>query len=279
MKIAHIINITEINEAKKKRHLHIAQPLTMKSMVLAKKMAKGIMEIELFAIKHKSEEVDIPEGFKWTEDMDTYAWEHIKELKSVKPHKPLPRIHDIISNLYKSSDAEYLIYTNLDIALCPNFYIRVKELIEEGYESIFINRRDLPKTYHDIPLDENNLELAFTIEGLMHIGIDCCIFKRNIVPSMQFGNVFIGFPPIGQVIKSQAELHSQKSIWIKDEKLTFHIGRDQHWDNRADPYFIENMSAATGLYTKQFKKTYLQRKKKKLKRFIKRIIFGRPKKT
>ncbi len=35
--IAHIINVIEINETKKASYLHIAQPVTMRSMLTAKK--------------------------------------------------------------------------------------------------------------------------------------------------------------------------------------------------------------------------------------------------
>ena len=47
MKIAHIINSTEINDSKEASYLYIAQPLTMRSMIIAKKTAKSVIDVEL----------------------------------------------------------------------------------------------------------------------------------------------------------------------------------------------------------------------------------------
>ncbi len=157
MKIAHILNVTEINDSKKARNLHIAQPLTMKSMVVAQKIAKNVADVELLAVKHKAEKVSVPSEFGWAADLDKYAWEHIEALKNVIPHRLLPRLKDIILSLYNSSDAEYFIYTNLDIGLCPDFYFKVRDMIEKGYDAFCINRRSLPKEYEGVLLDESKI--------------------------------------------------------------------------------------------------------------------------
>lgn len=271
MKIAHIINVTEINDSKNASYLHIAQPLTMKSMVVAQKIAKNMIDVELVAVKHKTEKVSIPSEFKWSIDLDTYAWEHIEALKNLSFRRPLPRLNDIILSLYNFSDAEYFIYTNLDIGLCPDFYLRVSDLIEKGYDAFCINRRDMPKEYEGVLLDESKLELIFVIEGIMHPGIDCFVFKREIVPSLSLGNVYIGYPPVGQVLKTQIELNSKYFIWIKDKRLTFHIGSDQPW-NIEDHYRKENRIQSRGLYLVHVKKSPYKRLVDKLKPMICQIL-------
>ncbi len=268
MKIAHILNVTEINDSKKASYLHIAQPLTMRSMIVAQKVAKNIADVELFAVKHKTEKVSVPSEFAWAADLDQYAWEHIDALKNLTHHKPLPRLKDIILSLYNSSDAEYFIYTNLDIGLYPHFYIKVMDMIDRGYDAFFINRRDLPKEYEGVLLDESKIELIFVIEGVKHPGIDCFVFKREIVPSLSLGNVYIGYPPVGQVLKTQIETNSKNCTWIKDKRLTFHIGSDQAWKNIKDSYFKENKNQANGLYVEQFgksKKSFYEKLRNKLK--------------
>ena len=60
--IAHVINITEINETKKKSYLHIAQPVTMQTMLDAKNKAVGKVNVELLSIKHQSENINPSEG-------------------------------------------------------------------------------------------------------------------------------------------------------------------------------------------------------------------------
>ena len=247
MKIAHIINVTEITEANTASYLHIAQPLTLKSMVMAQKAAKKVVDVELFAVKHKDEDVSIPAEFNWASDFDKYAWEHISTLENITPRKPLPRIKDIISSLYNSSDATYFIYTNVDIGLYPNFYTNIKTMITEGYDAFCINRKTLPKEHDGVLLDESNIELIFSLEGTKHWGIDCFVFRRDTVPSLKLGNVFLGYPPVGLVLKTQIELNSKKFMWFKDERMTFHLGNDRPWKSCGQPYWKENRNQAVNL--------------------------------
>ena len=189
--------------------------------------AKEIVDVELLAVKHESEEVALPPEFIQAKDINKYAWEYIDELKEFTPSRPLPRVYDIIQSLYDHSEAEYFIYTNLDIGLYPNFYVIVNEYISMGFDAFCINRRDLPKEYKGILLNETTYELCCMIEGVKHVGIDCFVFKREIVPSLKLGNVFLGYPPVGKVLKTQIEVNSKNFTWIKDEKLTFHLGSDK----------------------------------------------------
>ena len=248
MKIAHIVNVTEIDDSKKSSYLHVAQPLTLQSMIIAKKTASGIVDIDLLAIKHQQEDVTIPGEFRIAPDIEKYAWEYIPALQNLIPHKPLPRMVDIISGLYNSSDAEYLIYTNLDIGLYTHFYIKVKEMLQMGYDALCINRLDLPKEHNGIKLDVNTIELIKKAGGRKHPGIDCFVFKREIVPKLDLNNVYVGFPPVGQVLKTQIESNSSNFYWVKDHPLTFHIGFDKPWAKSNSPYFQENYNQAQGLY-------------------------------
>jgi hypothetical protein len=251
MKIAHLINVTEITDAKKSSYLHIAQPVTLATMLAAQKNAAPA-EIELLAVKHQAEQVSLPAGFRFAPDLDRYAWEVLDSLSALSFRRPLPLLQDILARFYETSDADYFIFTNLDIGLMPNFYIRVSQLIEQGHDALYINRRDLPKENAGIQIDHHTLDHAYTLEGLKHPGLDCFVFKRNILPALNVGNVFVGYPPLGQVLKTQIDRHSQDPIWITDEKLTFHLGRDKRWNKNDDPYYVENLKQAQGLYVDQF---------------------------
>jgi hypothetical protein len=267
MKLAHILNVTEINESKKASYLHIAQPLTMRSMVIARKTAQSVVDVDLVAVKHKAEQVSVPPEIRWAPDLETYAWEHIDALKDVVPRKPLPRLKDIVRSLYNASDAEYFVYTNLDIGLYPHFYLKVKDMIEKGYDAFCINRRTLPKEFEGMLLDESNVELVFVVEGTKHVGIDCFVFKREIVPSLDLGDVYVGYPPVGQVLKTQIEVNSRNFMWFKEERWTFHIGNDLPWAS-GGPYFEANETAARGRYVKCFKTNLYQKLRNRLSRLI-----------
>jgi hypothetical protein len=253
LKIAHIVNVTEIDESKHASYLHVAQPLTLKTMVIAARMARPVMEVELWAIKHRSERVTVPPEIRWAPDIERYGWEFFDELRDLPRPKPLPRIRDIIAGLDAVSDAEYFVYTNLDIGLNPDFYLAVRGLIQQGYDAFCINRRTLPTRHEGVLLDEHTAELVFRVPGEEHGGIDCFVFKKSIVPKLQLGDVFIGLPPIGQVLKTQIETHSKRFSWVRDRSLTFHLGDDRVWDTaKRSPYGDANLKAAQGLFYKCF---------------------------
>ena len=269
IKMAHVINVAEITDSNKKSYLHVAQPVTARSMIIANHMAKDLVDIELWAVKHKDETVDVPDEFRWAKQIDKYAYEYIDALREATPHKPLPRISDILHSLYESSDAEYFIYTNLDIALYPDFYVKVSGLISDGYDAFCINRMDLPKTYKGVLLDEEKLEMAYMAEGEKHIGIDCFVFRREIVPLLKLSNVYIGFPPVGQVLKTQIELHSKKFVWVKDGRYTFHLGSDAHWQQLRGEYPDENEKQADGLYVPAFEEFHKPKRMSRIKNKLK----------
>lgn len=248
LKVAHIVNVAEITEFNKKSYLHVAQPVTLKSMVVAKSIAEGSVSVELWAVKHKNENVDVPQAFRWSKEIENYAYNYIDKLSNLVSKKPLPRIKDIISSLYESSDADFFIYTNVDIGLYPDFYLKLAKLVSGGCDACCINRLDLPKKYNDTIINELTFELALIAEGTKHPGIDCFVFRRDIVASLQLGNVYVGFPPIGQVLKTQIELNSDNFLWIKDRGYTFHLGYDMHWMKAQGAYSSENLVQAEGLY-------------------------------
>ena len=279
VKIAHIVNVTEICETNKASYLHIAQPLTMKSMVMARQQAKGLGRVDLFATKHASENVAIPPEFNWAPDIEKYAWEYINSLKKIKAKKPMLRIVDILTSLYPVSDADFFIYTNIDIGLFPDFYIKVFEFIKNGYDAFCINRTNLPKKIDGVLLDKDNIELIFTLRGKgdAHRGIDCFVFKRQIVPLLDLGNVFIGYPPVGQVLLTQIKNNSKRFKWFKNESITFHIGKDALWVREKEQktaYWKENYKQARGLYKYCFERAherFFNRLRKIARKLVKKI--------
>lgn len=255
-RIAHIINVTELDDTKKPSYLHIAQPVTMQTMAVAQRAAAQVVDVELFAIKHKNEKIDVPPQFKLAKDIDKYAWEYIEPLRDVTPRKPLPRIVDILNGLYEASDAEYFIYTNVDIGLYPDFYLHVSNLIERGLDAFCINRRTIEKVYGGIIIDENNFELCYLQNGRLHGGVDCFIFRRSILPYLQLNHVFIGFPPVGKILRSQIQIHSRNFQMREYDRVTFHLGNDAAWKNKQHPYWLVNIHQAEGIPVVKQKRSF-----------------------
>ena len=54
--------------------------------------------------------------------------------------------------------------------------------------------------------------------------------------------MFIGFPHWGFVLYELLKMHTKKILWLKDEFLTFHIGKDKPWDNKDDELYKQNIN-------------------------------------
>jgi hypothetical protein len=265
IRIAHIINLTKITEGSKQSYLHIAQPLTTLSMLEAKQSCKSDVSVALLATAHHEEKVTVPPGFSETSPLSSYAYDHIPDLTLYKK-KPLPRLCDILSKLNEAPDCDYFIYTNCDICVHPNFYNQVAATIEAGYDAFCINRRDIPKYHEGIALDSTQLPLITSLKGSSHVGIDCFVFKKCLLERINVGNVFIGAPPIGQVLKTQIEMHATNFFWFKDWYMTFHLGNDRAW-LKDDGYTKINQAEAKGL----FKPCFEQKSKPKIRSLLDKV--------
>jgi hypothetical protein len=212
-------------------------------MLNSKLKSKNLENIDLIAVKHKDDNFKCPEGFRMAPDLTRYCYDVIPELPK---KRPLPLIGDILNSAYQfsGSDVDYIIYTNIDIGLFPDFYDRVNQILEEHeYDFITINREVMPKTIDDKIIDQYNYEKLFDIEGSWHPGTDCFIVKRALLEKANFGNIYIGSPPVAGVIiheirrlsgdtrymanpaKIDVETSKFRRI-VSGNRFTFHIGND-----------------------------------------------------
>ena len=132
---------------------------------------------------------------------------------------------DILENLYQSTDADYLIYTNVDIAVQPFFYLTVNELASTGLDAFIITRRTIPKKY----TSPGQLPLMYAEIGTDHPGFDCFVFRRDLFNSFHLGNTYIGADWIGKIFLMNLAYSAEAFLILKDLHLTFHIGDDRSW--------------------------------------------------
>lgn len=219
MKIAHIINPVNVTE---KSDLFIAQPITFETMRRAKKYARdNNLDVELFYTCYEEDLTIAPKEFTQTKLLE----KSILDYREFEKKRKLPLIKDILDRLYESSDAEYFIYTNVDIAVMPHFYTEVKNIIDKGYDGFVINRRTIDKKYTSI----EEIPEMYSDIGEKHPGYDCFVFKRDVYPNYELGTACIGANWIGRVIISNVIAYSHKFKVFEDEYLTFHIGDDRSW--------------------------------------------------
>jgi hypothetical protein len=218
MKIVHIINPVNVGPTS---DLYKAQPVTFESMRRAREFAKGEMEVDLVTTQYPEDHEIIPSIFRKSVDLER----SVMNVGNFEKTRKLPLVKDILERATESSpDAEYIIYTNVDIALLPHFYLFVKAKIEQGLDAFVINRRTISRDYN---LD--TLALAYSDFGDKHPGFDCFVIRKKLLPSFKLGEICIGANWIGRTIFANLIAFCPKNELFKDEHLTFHIGEDSAW--------------------------------------------------
>lgn len=219
LKIAHIVNPVKVTE---QSDLFVAQPITFETMKRAKACVKNTsLKIDLVYTCFDEDLNVVPEGFIQTPQLHR----SVLDVEKFEKERKLPLIKDILDRLYEVSDADYFIYTNVDIGLMPDFYNKVEEFIESGIDGFVINRRTISNKFTSVEqIDEIYLDV-----GEKHQGYDCFIFKRKAYEKYMLGTACIGANWIGRVIISNVLTHADKFKVFEDEYLTFHIGDDRSW--------------------------------------------------
>ena len=217
-RIAHIIHPVAVD---KSSDLNMAQPITFQTMRTAREAAAGQVDIMQLYTKYADETPPIPEGFKKTPDLDR----SVTDVAAFSSRRKLALIKDILDRLYEAAEADYLIYTNVDIALTPHFYTAVSRFIDEGYDALIINRRTISKK-HTQP---QHIALMLAQAGEPHRGHDCFIFRREVYPQYHLGLACVGTAWVGKIMALNLIYHARRFREFKDLHLTFHIGNDAAW--------------------------------------------------
>lgn len=220
LKFAHIINPCKVGP---NSDLYIAQPITFESMRVAKEYVKEEIEVELVTTQFKVDSEIIPAYFNKAPNLERT----IMDYGEFHPPRPLPLLKDVLDRLYDYSDAEYLIYTNSDIALQPYFYQVIAHHIKNGVDALVINRRTISKEY----TSSEELPLMYGEIGKVHPGFDCFVFPRKAYPKYLLENICIGTSWIGRVFIWNLYCFSKNLLEIHNKALTFHIGDDRVWNS------------------------------------------------
>lgn len=215
MRIAHIINPVKVTSSSE---LYTAQPITFESIKVAKQFASGKVDIELFAIGYSEDEEIIPDYFHLLPPLSR----SVLDFGNFAQKRKYPIFNDVLQALYQTSNAEYLIYTNMDISLMPQFYVVVAKLIEAGSDAILINRRGIASSYKNV----SDLPLMYSEFGKPHPGFDCFVFRRDILPKIILENVCLGVSFSEVALVHNLIAFAQNLKLVDDLHLTFHIGSE-----------------------------------------------------
>lgn len=223
MHIAHIINPVK---AKESSDLHIAQPVTFESLYRAKKYAEttGIIKVDLLTTQYPEDHEVIPSYFTLAPDLQRSIQDQI----AIEPARKLPFLHDIVQLAAQQAPmADYIVYTNTDISLMPQFYEACHMLASQGCDAFVINRRTIPKTF----ADPKDLPMMYMLAGESHPGFDCFVFKRELANKIDLGKIILGAPWVGRVFVLELIAAAKSFNCFTDLHLTFHLGNDKAWSN------------------------------------------------
>jgi hypothetical protein len=213
LKIAHIINVFQPPVGS---DLILAQEVTALSMLRAKQEAKGLVDVMLMTAQTSEDRKVVPNGFQVTRDLQR----DVRNLKDFDRPMPLPVLSDILDRLYEESTADYLIFTNVDIGVQPQFYRKVVEFIEDGHDAFMINRRRISARYYSA----EQVNEMYAEKGLKHPGFDCFVFQRDLYPKFSLAQVCTGVPFIEITLSQNLFCFAENPKVFTDEFLTFHIG-------------------------------------------------------
>lgn len=223
-KLAHIINPVAACE---KSELSFAQPITFESMRIARQFARELVDVQLFSAHFPEDRSVVPADFVHTAELER----SVLDFGSFHRPRKLPLIADILDRLYQAADAEYLIYTNVDIGLQPHFYLAVNRLIDQGFDAFVVNRRTVAGHYRQV----SELPLIYADIGKKHEGYDCFVFKRAAYPAYRLGAICLGIPRVGRALLWNLYAHARCFREFRRLHLTFHIGpgNDGAWQGAA----------------------------------------------
>jgi len=213
--LAHIISPKNFNDPKNGNS--ILQPIAFESLRVAKQNASGL-EVQLFSTQYAEDRDYVPDFFTKTEDLSR----SIRDIKRFWPDKKLPLMADILQKLYENSDAEYVIYTNSNISVQPDFYQTVAGIISQGYDGFAINKRMIADKYSD----PSQLPQMYLEKGEWHAGFDCFVFRREALPNYYLGTTCLGVPYFDWLLLLNIWRHARKFHLYKELTATFQIGSD-----------------------------------------------------
>lgn len=215
MNFAHVIN--PVN-APKGSELAAVQPVTFESIRVAKEFAQSKVQVELYAVGYSEDREVVPAYFTWLPPLQR----SVLDLGKFTRQKKYPLLADVFKSVAEASKAEYLLFTNMDIGLMPQFYSAVSELLNEGPDALIVNRRCISKKYKGV----EQLPLMYSDYGVPHPGFDCFVFKRELLDKLILADVCAGVSFSEITLVHNFIAFANKLKLVDDLHLTFHIGTE-----------------------------------------------------
>lgn len=244
-KFAHVVNPVKMAPSS---DLYIAQPVTFESMRIAQHLAATLsLDVELCAVNFPEDDEIVPPFFGSRKHLER----SVLDVNRFSIPRKLPLIKDILDRATVATEAEYIIYSNVDIAVVPHFYLSLASIANEGWDAFMITRRTLSKDY----TAASEIWRMYADIGDQHPGNDCFIFRREDYVHYDLGEACIGARGFAKVLGINLIIHAERFQHFKNLHLTFHIGDDRIWsgDKYAD-YSKHNLNVAREVFHRHHQK-------------------------
>lgn len=187
-------------------------------MRVAKHFSKFNEQISLFSTQFEEDKAIIPDFVNPLSNLSRSVLDLNPKLKNRK----LPLIADILAKSSEIKHFDYLIFTNMDIALMPYFYDVVFEKIHAGHDALVINRRRLSKKYSKI----EELPLMYADLGKSHPGFDCFVMHKDLLNQFVLDEICVGISFLEVSLVNNVFSFAKNPLYLPDKHLTFHLGMD-----------------------------------------------------
>jgi hypothetical protein len=211
MKFAHIVNCIAPAD---NPSLYRMQEITLESLLRASGASSH--PVRLLSAQYDDAVAHLPAGITATPPLHSDASADPR-LGTVARVPLLKEILDRISG----QDADYYIYSNADICVMPFFYDAVGHFLALGHDALVINRRRIPAA-----LAQGPAELRYAHAGRPHIGFDCFVFRRELLPKFIMRDIYLSAPPAGSDLFYNLFTFASNPALLSGQHLTFHLGEE-----------------------------------------------------
>lgn len=223
--ILHLVN--PVTVADPASDLRAAQPVTFAAMTEASAFAAatGRAAVGLCAAVFPEDHDAVPTGFHRAPDLTR----SVLDVSRFARARKLPLLTDLVARALDAADrfgADWIVYTNVDIAPTPDFYTAIARLIDHGGDAFTINRRTIAR---DWPGGVPDLPLMRARVGTAHPGRDCFVFAREAARAYDCGLACIGAKEVGKVLAANLLAHARRFEEHTDLHVSFHLGDDRAW--------------------------------------------------
>ena len=198
----------------------------------------------LIACVAENESDIIPAGFLASRPLTRT----VLALKSFNVSRSLPLVFDILEAGAESAYQDgFLVLTNTDICLMPNFYRSIQALLSRGIDCLIVNRR----TVGQLPTYGSDHGVAMTEVGYRHGGFDCFVFPVAWVQHFVRSEACVGAGGVMQSLLFNLVALAKKMLIMRDAHLTYHFGNDESWtDSKLHDYIEFNLDQARSVLSR-----------------------------